>query len=634
MQHQASWAGRLALGLLLLSSPLSSATPAPQEKSVAAIGEGPVVVRLDRTLPPPRERVEGFVEAYRTSRSGQLYAGEQPSYGGLYRLQIQMDLPNLAGSLAENLQLVEDLGMQAWLTVVGTPFDLATQFEDEAEGTLDAYARSVPSDLQEWADRVVAVLQECEEESGLLPDYVEIWNEPERAEWWSGTQEEYEELYAVAAQALDQAFPERAFRIGGPALAGATSTFDGEEPFLLEFVDAAIAREAPLEFVSWHHYDLGGAIRYYDVYEQLQERLDAYGLQDVLRIVSEWNLAPSSFNNPEAGDLDRSHAAAMALNVIDAAIRGDLDGQIFFQLQDVDQQFGTSDFLLGAPGLMTLHGIYKPVYRLLEGLRQAAALPAVEVEYPLNEWGLGVSAFRADRFGVLFVGWDTVDAEWVWAEGCKERGAQPGVLWSAVEDAFEEYGTLSEQTLVAVGLEEWEAAVALEVYALALEAQVVEANPREVEIVLEGASSIRLGEVWRFDSARNNPADRREEFLPTLEWAEDEAKEYAYDETVAFLAEEGITDVPDYDDIEDFPENAEELGELLGLSEYLAIEAWGVLDNALEEGRLLHADDLNALPAATVQSESAEEAGIAFEDGVLRFSMEPNSVYVLKFRVR
>ena len=57
--------------------------------------------------------------------------------------------------------------------------------------------------------------------------YWEIWNEPEnRPAMWSGTDEQFLELYRVTAQTLREEFP--GIKIGGAGF-GYYGTFDGQE---------------------------------------------------------------------------------------------------------------------------------------------------------------------------------------------------------------------------------------------------------------------------------------------------------------------------------------------------------------------------------------------------------------------
>ena len=86
--------------------------------------------------------------------------------------------------------------------------------------------------------------------------YWEIWNEPDvRPNMWTGTDEQFFELYATAAKAIKTAFPE--VSVGGPAVGG-TGEFKGEPlkhaPFVGKFLAFCREHQAPLDFFSWHRY--------------------------------------------------------------------------------------------------------------------------------------------------------------------------------------------------------------------------------------------------------------------------------------------------------------------------------------------------------------------------------------------
>src|SRR3954452_12577574 len=86
--------------------------------------------------------------------------------------------------------------------------------------------------------------------------YWEIWNEPEnRPAMWSGSDEQYFELYRQTSRVLKQHDPQ--LKIGGPAVGFSGQFKNGNfsaSPFVLRFLDICRLKSLPLDFFSWHCY--------------------------------------------------------------------------------------------------------------------------------------------------------------------------------------------------------------------------------------------------------------------------------------------------------------------------------------------------------------------------------------------
>ena len=118
--------------------------------------------------------------------------------------------------------------------------------------------------------------------------YWEIWNEadldaePGRTDFrtWSGTAEQYYELYTVVSKHLKKCFPH--LKIGGPSLAFRV----GE--WLDNFIAYIKKNNAPLDFCSWHAYSSTISL----VLERcniIRTKLDAAGFTDTESILNEYN---------------------------------------------------------------------------------------------------------------------------------------------------------------------------------------------------------------------------------------------------------------------------------------------------------------------------------------------------------
>ena len=111
---------------------------------------------------------------------------------------------------------------------------------------------------------------------------------------WTGTKEEFFELYNVASKHLKSCFPN--IKIGGYGSSGMYAVFienmsDFYKSFPVWFVDflKMVKREGcPLDFYSWHIYtdDLSHIVKSADF---VREKLDEYGFYNTESHLNEWN---------------------------------------------------------------------------------------------------------------------------------------------------------------------------------------------------------------------------------------------------------------------------------------------------------------------------------------------------------
>ena len=128
---------------------------------------------------------------------------------------------------------------------------------NDPPGTLrDAHGRvthvATREDFRRWARICVQVVRHYTEgwnEGFHHPiDYWEIWNEPDlAAQFWTGTPQQYYQLYEEAAKALKQHNPK--LKVGGPACTGAL-----REVYVEGFLRYCREHQVPLDFFSWHSY--------------------------------------------------------------------------------------------------------------------------------------------------------------------------------------------------------------------------------------------------------------------------------------------------------------------------------------------------------------------------------------------
>ena len=152
------------------------------------------------------------------------------------------------------------------------------------EGGLKKYHTHPPKDFAKWARICEHIILHCNEgwanghRRGIR--YWEIWFEPDiGANAWTGTREQFLELFKTAAIHLKSRFPK--LKIGGPAFAEGLAWKELFLPFCRR-------ENVPLDFYSWHCYTndarlLGNRTR------EVRALLDANGFTATESVCDEWN---------------------------------------------------------------------------------------------------------------------------------------------------------------------------------------------------------------------------------------------------------------------------------------------------------------------------------------------------------
>lgn len=143
-----------------------------------------------------------------------------------------------------------------------------------------------PKSYEKWADIAAHIVRHYDQGWDNGPSvkikYWEIWNEPDDLSFfWTGTPEQYFELYTGVAKRLKALDP--SIKVGGPALAKARDL-----NFLEDMLKYCRDHQVPLDFVSWHLYpaqadeviEIGGRVR---------DLMDRYGFDSAESILDEWN---------------------------------------------------------------------------------------------------------------------------------------------------------------------------------------------------------------------------------------------------------------------------------------------------------------------------------------------------------
>lgn len=197
--------------------------------------------------------------------------------------------------------------------------------------------------------------------------FFEVWNEPNLNNFWKGTQDEYFRLYRETAAALRSV--DALLQVGGPATA--------DNKWIPEFLDFCRRENAPVDFVSTHHYptDAFGK-ESTDTRTELADTRPEIMANEVREVrgqaqglplyYTEWNCS----SNPRDSLHDQPFAAALATRIIMGS-EGMAQGYSFWTFSDIfEENYFPSVPFHGGFGLLNLYGIPKPVYRAFQLLHR------------------------------------------------------------------------------------------------------------------------------------------------------------------------------------------------------------------------------------------------------------------------
>ena len=291
---------------------------------------------------------------------------------------------------------------------------------------IKGYNNHPPADFSKWAEICAGVIRHYNEgwANGFCFGirYWEIWNEPENPPMWSGTREQFFELYRIAAIRLKQEFPD--IKIGGYASCGfyavnrpgCTDFFKEFVTWFDEFLKFVTAEETPipLDFYSWHLYTA-------DPYEILlhsqyvKSKLDEYGLNHVENIFNEWNYLTDDLKRRYWEMKDNEGASFVAASFC-LMQNSPIDKAMYYDAYPQRAYCGLYQF----PGPVTTHTytafcMWNTLYRLGE-CRKAQS----------NDKNIFVSAAAdSEKKGLLIVNFAP--------HGCRVKLKLPGIEISGLE---------------------------------------------------------------------------------------------------------------------------------------------------------------------------------------------------------
>ena len=267
---------------------------------------------------------------------------------------------------------------------------------------------SPPKDYALWEELVRQFAQHSLDRYGMEVvsqwDW-EVWNEPECCsnKFWSGTLEEYFQLYDSSAAGVRSVLPQG--RVGGPVTSQPVELRElsqaGER-----FLDHVNANGSVLDFFSYHSWSfVGGAV---DGYFQGLNLLDEYGKNDVRIMITEFGPTWEFGLLDEPQEMHQG-AAFVVQTFADISRRCATEGKrwpisySWWVLSDVFEEgmYREDDPFIGCMGLISREGIRKPAYNAYKFLAQMGNQQlAVSID---GAGGVGGMAARDDIGGIQII---------------------------------------------------------------------------------------------------------------------------------------------------------------------------------------------------------------------------------------
>ena len=186
-------------------------------------------------------------------------------------------------------------------SILATGAEIVYRLGESIEWTKRSYNVNPPKDFKKWAEICCNIIRHYNEgwANGFHHKikYWEIWNEPDMEKpTWTGTRQQFFDLYKITSQAIKQQFPE--VEVGGPAVAIPLIEKDGKftpSEFTSAFLNFCQKESVPLDFFSWHTYSQ-------DPWELshrptfIREVLDKHQFTKTKSFLNEWNYTPPGFS--------------------------------------------------------------------------------------------------------------------------------------------------------------------------------------------------------------------------------------------------------------------------------------------------------------------------------------------------
>ena len=241
-------------------------------------------------------------------------------------------------------------------------FRLGVTIENQA--FIKAYRIHPPKDPKKWARICEHIIRHYNEgwangfNFGI--EYWEIWNEPDNRPYssgynqmWTGTAEQFYELYDVTTKHLKACFGD-SIKVGGYGASGMYGIYYHPEKygvdvpkvepdkryeidiyrveFFIGFLEYITAHSSPIDFFSWHSYTDVGMTLVID--EFIHSKLSSYGFEKLERQLNEWN------NAAKVNVHGRSYSSAAVASMMCAMQNSHTDMLCYYDSRLTASRFG------------------------------------------------------------------------------------------------------------------------------------------------------------------------------------------------------------------------------------------------------------------------------------------------------
>ena len=243
---------------------------------------------------------------------------------------------------------------------------------------------SLPKDFARWQELVTKFVQHSVERYGadvVNRWYFEVWNEPECCsnKFWSGTIDQYFELYDHAAAGVRAALPTG--RVGGPVNSQPVeltkNSMIGQKFLQHVTTDNYVTPGKPgvLDFFAYHSWSfIDGSI---NGYFQGLDLLDSFNLQSTRIAITEYGPTYEFNLTDEPQEMDQGAAFAVQTyaDIVQKCTKDNRRLPIAYSwwvLSDVfdETAYRDNDPFIGCMGLTSRENIHKPVYNAYKFLAQ------------------------------------------------------------------------------------------------------------------------------------------------------------------------------------------------------------------------------------------------------------------------
>lgn len=220
------------------------------------------------------------------------------AYGGCYYVDIPNIFPNFDADEEDASSYDFDLTDDYIACIQNAGCETFYRLGVTIEWARKKYRAHPPKDFAKWARICEHIIMHYNEgwANGFKYNikYWEIWNEPENPPMWTGTKEQFFDLYCTASKHLKQRFPH--LKIGGYGSCGfyavtrenMSDFYKSFVPYFTDFLDCIKKNDAPLDFYSWHIYTT--SVSEVAAHAKFaRDTLNKYGYTQTETFLNEWN---------------------------------------------------------------------------------------------------------------------------------------------------------------------------------------------------------------------------------------------------------------------------------------------------------------------------------------------------------